>query len=81
MEYVLEGTIAGVVVFFALLGILILFVDDIDIKISIGSIFLLIALAILFMFLGYAFFIAACIAMGVIAALIGNHVVEGLSMV
>jgi hypothetical protein len=81
MAYVVEGIIAGVVVFFALLGILILFVDDIDMKVSIGTIFLLIALAILFLFLSGAMFIAACIAIGIIAALIGNHVVEGLSMV
>jgi len=76
-----EGIIAGIVVFFALLGVLILFVDDIDIRMSIGIIFLLVALTILFLYMGGWLFIVACIALGIIAALIGNHVVESLSVV
>jgi hypothetical protein len=81
MAYELEGIIAGVVVFFALLGILILFLDDLDLKISIGVIFLLIALTILFFFVAGIFFIAACVSIGIISALIGKQIVESLSMV
>jgi len=79
--YLIPGIIAGIVVFFALLGVLIMFIEEVDIRISIGIIFLLIAVTVALLYFGDVFFIGACIAIGVMAALIGNHVVENLSVV
>jgi hypothetical protein len=81
VEFLLEAVIAGVVVFFGLLGILMLFDVDIDIKISLGIIFLLIAVTIVLFYFGGVLLIGACVGIAIIIALIGKHVVENLSMV
>ncbi|MCK5548068.1 MAG: hypothetical protein KAI64_03580 [Thermoplasmata archaeon] len=81
MAYLLEGAIAGIVIFFALMGVFILFIEGLDLKISLGFIFVLIAVAIGFFFFGGIWNVGGCIAIGVILALIGNHIVENMSMV
>ena len=77
---ILEGIIAGVVVFFAMLGIMILFVDDLDLRLFLGVILISVALGVGFFYFGGVLFIAGCVAVAVIAALIADKVVENLSL-
>jgi hypothetical protein len=81
VAYLLEGIIAAIVVFFGLLGVMMLFDIDLDIKISLGLIFVLIGVTIALGYLGGVLIVGACIAIAVIIALISKHVVENISMV
>jgi hypothetical protein len=81
VAYLLEGIIAAVVVFFGLLGVMMLFDIDLDIKISLGIIFVLIAVTIALGYFGGVLIVGACIAIAIIIALLSKHVVENISMV
>jgi len=79
--HLLEPAMAALVAataFFVLLGILILFIEDLDIKIVLGSIFILVGVAIALFAIGLPeitlFFI------GIIAAMVVSEVIEYFSL-
>ena len=84
MAYLLEGIIAGVVVFFALMAILILFVEDIETRVFFGLIFMMIALSVAFFYFSASWnmlVVPAAITIAIIVALVMDRVVEAVGVI